>query len=102
MAGTLVSVSFFKRSSRRALNYLLALVMLGLVPTAGVSVTVSGFVGAKGSVGTMMSGRHCPVQQQACASDCWVCKTILNPVTFTVACDPRCKLEREGSSRSGV
>ena len=24
------------------------------------------------------------------------------PVTFTVACDPRCKLEREGSSRSGV
>ena len=30
---------------------------LGLVPTAGVSVTVSSFVGAKGFVGTMMSGR---------------------------------------------
>ena len=61
-----------------ALNYFLALVKLGLVPTAGVSVTVSGFVGAKGSVGTTMSravglqggnavlpGRHRPVQQQA-------------------------------------
>ena len=30
-------------------------VMLGFVPTAGVSVTVCGFVGAKGSVGTTMS-----------------------------------------------
>ena len=27
----------------------------------------------------------------------WVCKTILNPWTFTVAPDPRCKLERVGS-----
>ena len=61
-----------------ALNYFLASVKLGLVPTAGVSVTVGGFVGAKGSVGTTMSGRlifreeiavlpgrHRPVQQQA-------------------------------------
>ena len=40
-----------------ALIYFLALVKLGLVPTAGVSVIVSSFVGAKGSVGTMMSGR---------------------------------------------
>ena len=31
-----------------ALNYFFALVMLGFVPTAGVSVTVGGFVGAKG------------------------------------------------------
>ena len=30
-------------------------VMLGFVPTAGVSVTVCGFVGAKGSMGTTMS-----------------------------------------------
>ena len=27
----------------------------------------------------------------------WVCKTILNPWTFTLAPDPRCKMEREGS-----
>ena len=53
--------------------------MLGLVLTAGVSVTVSGFVGAKGSVGMTMLGRlifreeiavlpgsHRPVQQQGC------------------------------------
>ena len=62
----------------RALNYFLALVKLGFVPTASVSVTVGGFVGAKGSVGTTMSrrlifreeiavlpGSHRPVQQQA-------------------------------------
>ena len=62
-----------------ALDCFLASVMLGLVPTAGVSVTVCGFVGALGSVGTTMSGRlvfreeiavlpgrHRPVQQQAC------------------------------------
>ena len=61
-----------------ALNYFFALVMLGFVPTAGVSVIECGFVGAKGSVGTMTSGRlifreeivvlpgrHRPVQQQA-------------------------------------
>ena len=34
-----------------------ALVMLGFVPTAGVSVTEGGFVGAEGSVGTTMSRR---------------------------------------------
>ena len=62
-----------------ALHYFFALVKLDFVPTAGVSVTASGFVGAKGSVGTTMSGRlvfreeiavlpgrHRPVQQQAC------------------------------------
>ena len=38
-----------------ALNYFLALVMLGFVPNAGVSITVGGVVGAEGSVGTMMS-----------------------------------------------
>ena len=38
-----------------ALNYFLALVLLGFVPTAGVSITVGGVVGAEGSVGTMMS-----------------------------------------------
>ena len=40
-----------------ALNYFLALVMLGFVPTAGVYITVGGVVGAIGSVGTMMFGR---------------------------------------------
>ena len=40
-----------------ALHYFFALVKLDFVPTAGVFVTVSGFVGAKGSVGTMMSGQ---------------------------------------------
>ena len=62
-----------------ALHYFFAIVKLDFVPTAGVSVTVSGFVGAKGSVGTTMSGRlvfreeiavlpgrHRPVQHQAC------------------------------------
>ena len=39
-----------------ALNYFLALVKLGFVPIAGVSVIVNGFVDAKGSVGTTMSG----------------------------------------------
>ena len=65
-----------------ALDYLLAFVMLGLVPTAGVSVTVCGFVGALGSVGTTMSGwsvfreeiavlpgSHRPVQQRAWSLD---------------------------------
>ena len=60
------------------LNYFLASVKLGLVLTAGVSVTVSVFVDAKGSVGITMSGRlifreeiavllgsHRQVQQQA-------------------------------------
>ena len=40
-----------------ALNCFLALVKFDLVLTAGVSVIVSGFVGAKGSVGTTMSGQ---------------------------------------------
>ena len=40
-----------------ALDYLFALVKLGLVPTAGVSVTACGFGGAMGSVGIMISGR---------------------------------------------
>ena len=61
-----------------ALNYVLTLVKLGLVPTAGVSVTVCGFVSAMGSVGITMfgrlvfreeiavlPGRHRQVQQQA-------------------------------------
>ena len=39
-----------------ASNCFLALVILGLVLTAGVSVTVCGFAGAKGFAGTMMSG----------------------------------------------
>ena len=65
-----------------ALNYSLALVLLGFVPTAGVFVTVNGFVGAMGSVGTTISGwlilredvavlpgRHRPVQQRAWFSD---------------------------------
>ena len=39
-----------------ALNYFFALVKLGFVPIAGVSVIVNGFVDAKGSVGTTMSG----------------------------------------------
>ena len=39
-----------------ALNYFFALVKLGFVPISGVSVIVNGFVGAKGSVGTTMSG----------------------------------------------
>ena len=40
-----------------ALNYFLALVKLGIVPTVGVLVTLSSFVGAIGFVGTMMFGR---------------------------------------------
>ena len=39
-----------------ALNYFLASVKLGFVPIAGVSVIVNGFVDAKGSVSTTMSG----------------------------------------------
>ena len=62
-----------------ALHYFFALVKLDFVLTAGVSVTVCGFVGALGSVGTTMSGwlvfreeiavlpgSHRPVQQRAC------------------------------------
>ena len=61
-----------------ALNCFFALVKLGLVFTAGIFVTLRGFVGAKGSVGIAMLGRlifreeiavlpgsHRPVQQQA-------------------------------------
>ena len=72
------------QASFGALNYVLALVKLGLVPTAGVSVTVCGFVGAMGSVGITMSGRlvfreeiavlpgrHRLVQQQAWFSELW-------------------------------
>ena len=40
-----------------ALNYFFALVKLGFVPTAGVSVIGNGFVGAKESVGTTLSGQ---------------------------------------------
>ena len=41
----------------RALTCFFALVKFGLVLAVGVSVTVSGFVGAEGSVGTTTSGQ---------------------------------------------
>ena len=57
-----------------ALHYFFALVKLDFVPTAGVLVTVSGFVGATGSVGTTMLfamiAAFAPVMEHIAPSSC--------------------------------